>query len=505
MTDAPDPLVTLLAHFLFPGDPGGPHRVPREPETRFALLQRSAANAPERGMAFFDQIAVSSEFPHKTAIPLCWGVAQALEGLSPDSEGERRRVLTRFLVHALRSHAFLWEDGRAVAAVLEILAYQLLDLEDEEHLLSWQLRLSSHPDPSLIPQWEPYPGRDPAEGARAVLARSALATTARRVRAGEPPDPLRMALLVRLATDPHEAVRRALLSRLPELVHPGPAGDEPGKDLAWRLFSLACHGHVAECWDVSAPFLAGRYAHDPDRVRYWLRRRGLPGRGTPPSGKEIPEIWASGLALGLEAGIVTPERLAMDAASFADALTWAALLERLGELSRTAPTAEFRREAGETLLAVLDRVSFSPEVMTALRKSLEAATSDLTRAATGVPEDLVVNASPPGEARPRSRAVETIDLTCRIAYKLISVYDGSPGGAGLNWMFSWLAAVTPSAPLMTLRLCEALLSRMEMSPRFFQAMDGHRGTAALVRLLAGHPHPERAVMIQRAEALKNRW
>ncbi len=484
----------LLASFLYPGDPRGPRRLPRPPDK---AVREKAAAAPLAAISLFDKILNAPELSDGAAWPLMAGICDALSpgtgpypvsdlasgaaisgrspaetesGSGPGAEtagesGPRTWDLPRFLRHALATRPALKAHGRMFARCLLAL-FPCMDRAEEDACLSAVLQMAAHPDPPhpdpphpdplTLPESREYPDRDTdARGCLPVRAAAAdlLLRLWTRRKAEERPSWMPF-LAARFSVDPHNAVRRALLHRLPEWAEREPerAGD---------IFQLALHGREAELAPAAAPYLLHLHRTAPDRFRDRLASWSLEAR----------------------AGAVPLEYVTR----------WGVRLYR-AVVEEGVPSADLDRD-----IRLLERdelfLDLAGRFLDPLRRPDGEASEEVREIRRRCLRGLAVMAVRAGGAGLRRRAVmpvfplisaDLIDFGVEIAYNLIqampadmpggrgdpprsSDLSDSPGPAGTPGgtegpILDWMAVIADAAPYAAGQLSRDLLVRLERRP-----------------------------------------
>lgn len=375
--------------------------------------------------------------------PIFQGILDHLEKQAP---GEAVIPFINWMLDRFERNDRLKQNGRIGGGLVLTAARCMNDPETMHRLFPHQLRLAGHRDPEPMP-FARMPNRDGnaitgavRHSVRGKTARSLMLAACRLLEAGESLPAIRQTLLLRFAADAHPGVRAAVLLHLSAL-------ETLSSDLAWRLFDTAVSSHLATLWPFGEPFLISQYPFRPTRVGKYLAQAGRQSIPIDPTG------WANALIRARLIGDLT-EREWLEAFRRVDDMRlWETAFSLLADRITTAPQTNSALGAFQGLISV---IPYSKTVVARLEMLFQALET------TG-----------------------GIDIIFQIAYKWITVFDGTVhGSSDLGWFYDWLCRQMHGSPGSAEQLIEIFFTRLEESPGCFDQWQGGRYFTRLTDALA---------------------
>jgi len=248
------------------------------------VLSEAAANDPMRFLALFP-ILECHELWSGYAVRIPEGIAnhiryrfgrlQTPQGWQPVEPLPDGPSLARSLLDLIEGHPNLWNDGHAVARLLEACC-EVLDDHDSVERLAFQLfQLLRHPDPEEERQRIFSQNKqgitaqdlttDAINSVRGIAAGSAISLYNQLLEKEIEPPELLFPLLRHFARDPVGAVRAAILDHLPFLT-------SKRLTLGWQLFHDIFREPQTHLWPLAEKHLYHQYHEHFEKVAPCLKR-----------------------------------------------------------------------------------------------------------------------------------------------------------------------------------------------------------------------------------------
>ncbi len=390
------------------------------------ILGQKSFCRPQKFILFFNQIVFSDKIPDEYAKPILKGIISRLfyeTGLLPAGpekhphlSAKDKKKIIKFIFHSITTYEFIKSDFQLVADGVKALSPLADDFSDMESLIFIQMGLAAHLDPE--PQYD-HKGNlyeISQKSVRGKTAQSVALLLINFLKQNIELSRLLKSMLLRFATDPHPAVRIALLIHLKELAAYVPA-------YSWRLFHCAFQNFFQELWPYGEPFLCSQIMENPEKV-LWLLEKAKKSSSVINSA-----MWSQAMGRAFLSGALSKRKWLESVALFMDDDLWGGLFDIF---LKNLYCSEQKVPATDAIMLLMEKFGLTPGRMKRLKAFFEADLSDF------------------------------VDIKIQIAYNLISVLDKSDKGYDISWFYKWLLSLSQKAPTFAFQICEALITRMKI-------------------------------------------